>query len=83
MNMQDRYRKTALIIDIAGWMIDNKCTVRQLSREFLIPRSTVHKYLTVDLKSVDYELYKQCQSILKKNKSECISRMVQAKKSRK
>lgn len=67
-------------ISIADWMIEHESTVRQLSREFCMTRSTVHKRLTVDLRDVDYDRYKQCQRILKFHKDDAVNRMVKAKK---
>ena len=69
-------------IALADWLIDNRCTVRQLSKEFDMPRSTVHKRLTRDLREVDYDKWKQCRTILELNGSEAVMRMVKANKER-
>ena len=75
-----RYAKQREMIALADWLIDNRCTVRQLSKEFDIPRSTVHKRLTHDLREVDYDKWKQCRTILELNGKEAVMRMVKANK---
>lgn len=45
-----------LYMDIAVFMVENKCTIRQLVKEFLIPRSTVHRYLH-KVQKLSSELY--------------------------
>ena len=69
-------------IALADWLIDNRCTVRQLSKEFDMPRSTVHKRLQCDLRDVDCDKWKQCKAILEYNGSEAVNRMAKANRER-
>lgn len=56
-------------LTIAKYLIDRpKTSVRGLSREFGIPKSTIHEWLTNDLKYLDDDVYVQCKNILKKHK---------------
>ena len=66
MIRHERMNQEAVVL--ADWMIDNKCTIRQLEKEFRIPHSTVHLRLTITLKDVDYDRWLQCKNILKKHK---------------
>ena len=77
MIRHQRMNQEAVVL--ADWMIDNKCTIMQLEKEFLIPHSTVHRRLTITLKDVDYDKYKQCRSIMMNNKNNRVSRAVAAR----
>ena len=81
MSIDKEYRKARTIDkkkqqarDIAEGMIDHDSTVRQLSKEFMMSRSTVHRRLTKTLKELDSELYSQCQKILHTHKQEAPAR---------
>lgn len=56
--------------DIAVYMIENQCTVRQAAREFGVSRSTVHNDITKSLPKCEPLLYKEVRKILDKNKRE-------------
>ena len=81
MNTKEKRQTEA--ISIADWLIDHGCSIRKLAEEFCMPKSTVHRRLTVDLRDVDYDRWKQCQSILKFHKADAVNRMILARKSRK
>lgn len=49
----------------ASYMIKTKETVREIAKKFKVSKSTVHKDLHERLKSIDYELYKKVDEILK------------------
>ena len=55
---------------MASYMLENESTVRAVARRFGISKSTVHKDITQNLKTVHPELYKKVQDLLKKNKEE-------------
>ncbi len=55
---------------LAEYVIDTGATVRAAASYFGISKSTVHKDLTVKLRYVNKNLYKQAKKILTKNKSE-------------
>ena len=54
----------------ATFMIENQSTVRATAKQFNISKSTVHKDVTYNLKSINPELYKKVQDLLEKNKQE-------------
>jgi putative DeoR family transcriptional regulator (stage III sporulation protein D) len=54
----------------ARYLIENKSTVRETANFFGISKSTVHKDITVKLKRLNYELYKEVEKILEINKQE-------------
>ena len=63
-----RIRLSESIIDYANYMIDNHCSLRRLCKDFLVPYTTMHKYLTEELKYIDDDLFIQCRNIMKNNK---------------
>lgn len=56
------------ILECADYMIDYNLTVRQVSEECVVPRSTVHKWLTCDLRYLDAEKYILCKKIMWEHK---------------
>ncbi len=61
--------KSALITQIATYIAQTACTVRDAGEEFGIGKSTVHKYMTEKLEAIDPELYKQVRKIIDYNLS--------------
>ena len=55
---------------MATYLIENNSPVRKVAKQFGISKSTVHKDITENLKSINPTLYKQVKEILKKNKNE-------------
>ena len=55
---------------LASYLVENKTTVRAVASQFGISKSTVHKDVTKNLKSINHPLYLEVQEILKKNKLE-------------
>ncbi len=58
------------VIEEGNYMVATGATVRKTAKVFHLGKSTVHKDVTVNLKMVDYELYKKVQKILKTNLNE-------------
>lgn len=58
------------VLDIARYIIDNNATVRAAAKVFNVSKSTVHKDVHDRLVKINRELYKQCSSVLEKNKAE-------------
>ncbi len=58
------------VLDIAQYIIDNKTTVRATAKVFNVSKSTVHKDVHERLLRINRELYRECRSILEKNKAE-------------
>ena len=57
-------------MEIASYIIENNCTVRQASKQYGISKSTVHKDVAERLPTINSELAKQAREILELNKSE-------------
>lgn len=45
------------IIEIGQSIVENHLSIRAVSREFLVPRSTIHSRLHNNLRMLSYELY--------------------------
>lgn len=52
------------------YIVENNATVRATAKRFGISKSTVHKDVTIILKSVNKSLYLDVKSVLEKNKEE-------------
>lgn len=57
-------------VEIAYYITENDCTVRDAAKKFGVSKSTVHKDVTERLKQVDGDLYAKTKKLLEKNKSE-------------
>lgn len=57
-------------IELARYIIENKCTVREAARKFGISKSTVHKDMTERLMKINRRLADQVRAILLENKQE-------------
>ncbi|MDR1392347.1 MAG: sporulation transcriptional regulator SpoIIID [Clostridiales bacterium] len=57
-------------LEVAKYIIDNKCTVRNAAKKFNISKSTVHKDVTERLLLINRNLFKLTKNILSKNKKE-------------
>ena len=55
---------------LALYIIENKATVRSAAQRFGISKSTVHKDVSVRLRTVGPELFRQVQMVLARNKAE-------------
>ena len=52
-------------IDEAKYMLDTKKTIREIAQIFNVSKSTVHKDLHERLIEINYDLYKEIDTILK------------------
>ena len=57
-------------VNIAKYIIDTKCTVRDAAKKFGISKSTVHKDVTERLGRINAQLSDQIHEILMENKQE-------------
>ena len=57
-------------VEIAGYIIETKATVRQAAKKFGISKSTVHKDVTERLSQVNPTLAREARKVLDVNKSE-------------
>ncbi len=58
---------TGLIKEIAKYLIEHRCTIRQCAEVFGLSKSTVHGYMHVKLRYVDIDLYDEVQGVLDYN----------------
>ena len=57
-------------IELAKYIIENKCTVRDAAKKFSISKSTVHKDVTERLLKINHGLSEQVRAVLLENKQE-------------
>ena len=57
-------------VELANYIIETKCTVREAARKFGISKSTVHKDITERLVKINKALAAQTHEILMENKKE-------------
>lgn len=57
-----------LVMEIAIYITDNKCTLRQAAKHFGIPKSTIHNWIHKYLKEYDSFMYDDITWIFRKNK---------------
>ena len=67
MYIKDIERRSA---DFGVYIAENEATVRETARFFGISKSTVHKDVSIRLKTHNPALYSAVSKILKKNKNE-------------
>lgn len=59
------------IIDIAKYILTNKCTTRDAAKYFNLSTSTISRYMSKNLKGIDEILYNSLQEVFKGNKLRC------------
>lgn len=57
-------------IELANYIIENRCTVRDAAKKFGISKSTVHKDVTERLSKINKLLAEETKKVLLENKSE-------------
>ncbi len=57
-------------VTLGTYLVENKATVRAVAAHFGISKSTVHKDVTQNLRSVNRPLYQKVKEILTLNKQE-------------
>ena len=57
-------------VELAKYIIEHKCTVREAAKKFGISKSTVHKDVTERLIKINRHLAEQTREILLENKQE-------------
>ncbi len=55
---------------LGEYIVERKTTVREAARFFGVSKSTVHKDVTIELSSVNRQLFEAVREILEKNKKE-------------
>ncbi len=57
-------------VELANYIIENKCTVREAAKKFGISKSTVHKDITERLSKINQALAAEARAVLQENKQE-------------
>lgn len=57
-------------VELAKYIIENKCTVRDAAKKFGVSKSTVHKDITERLSEINLRLAEEVRTILTENKQE-------------
>lgn len=57
-------------IELANYIVENKCTVRDAAKKFGISKSTVHKDITERLETINKNLAEAVRGVLSENKQE-------------
>ncbi len=57
-------------VELGEYILENNATVRAAARKFHVSKSTVHKDVSVRLRSVNPQLYGQVRHILEINKAQ-------------
>ncbi len=57
-------------LELAEYIIQNKCTVRKAAKKFGISKSTVHKDIRERLKGINPKMAKEAVAVLEENKKE-------------
>ncbi|MDD4351017.1 MAG: sporulation transcriptional regulator SpoIIID [Clostridia bacterium] len=68
--------------ELANYVLDNKSTIRNTAKYFLMAKSTVHYDLSYRLKKIDYPLYLEVAKLLQLNFNEKHLRGGQATKNK-
>ena len=55
------------VMDIAEYLLQNKCTVREAAYAYCVSKSTAHKDLSERLPQLDKALYDQVAEVLRDN----------------
>ncbi len=58
------------VLEIARYVVENKCTVREAGKIFCVSKSTAHKDLSERLPVLDKNLYEEVSKVLDDNWSE-------------
>jgi len=67
-NSWELTEKDKEILNMAIWIVDNRCSIRQCSKEFGKSKSQLHRDIHSKLRSISYELYQCVTSQLRINK---------------
>lgn len=55
------------VMDIAHYLLENKCAIREAAYVYCVSKSTAHKDLAERLPELDKRLYEQVAEVLKEN----------------
>lgn len=60
--------KRLKVVEIAEYILDTKCTVREAANKFNVGKTTIHRYMVNDLPKYSIVLARKVRSILDYNK---------------
>ena len=69
---KDKMEQESLLL--AERMIETKCTIMELEKQFCIPNTIIHRRLTKTLVFVDLDMWDECQHILKAHAADALNR---------
>lgn len=55
------------VLEIADYVLDNRCTVRDVAKVFCVSKSTAHKDLSERLPQIDKQRYNQIAEVMSDN----------------
>lgn len=55
-------------LDAVLWLVDNKASLRLTSRNCLVSKSSLHRFIHNQLRSISYDLYGVAKKILLQNR---------------
>ena len=55
------------VLDVASYVLEHKCTVREVARVFCVSKSTAHKDLSERLPLIDKQLYSKIEQVMTDN----------------
>ena len=62
------------VVEIADYLVERKCTVREVANIFCVSKSTAHKDLAERLPLIDGERYRLVANVLERNWEERCAR---------
>lgn len=68
------------VLDVAQYVLEHKCTVREVAKVFCVSKSTAHKDLSERLPLINKQLYDKIEQVLTDNWEERYLRGGQATK---
>lgn len=66
--IEQQEKHIEVVLQCAEYCIDYKWSIREIADNMLLSKTTVHRYLTEDLKDVDYEKYECARRILRERR---------------
>lgn len=73
-HIREQFRMEEETIELADWMIDHNCPIREVAREFMMSKSTVHRRLQKTLRYYDYDKWQQCQKVMRNNRLKALEK---------
>lgn len=65
---EKEWQRQREVIECAEYLIGYDWSLRRIAAEMCIPYIRVYRNLRYDLKHINYEMYRQCRTIMKKHR---------------